>query len=109
MEIPSQLRVIYLDLAQRKNHLAIKTNSKFEQYFEFRWNNGRALWHWFAAKLTVIYTDTIYHVLIVHVVFFDNLVIWFIACSWLLVLLLRVLFVSNMCFLFLRSAFSVSR
>ena len=68
MEIPSQLRVIYLDLAQRKNHLAIKTNSKFEQYFEFRWNNGRALWHWFAAKLTVIYTDTIYHVLIVHVV-----------------------------------------
>ena len=36
MEIPSQLRVIYLDLAQRKNHLAIKTNSKFEQYFEFR-------------------------------------------------------------------------
>ena len=44
MEIPSQLRVIYLDLAQRKNHLAIKTNSKFEQYFEIRRNISSILW-----------------------------------------------------------------
>ena len=37
MEMRSPLWVIYLDLAQRKNHLTIiKTNNKFKQCFEFK-------------------------------------------------------------------------